>query len=80
MIGFDFLFGGCFFVFFYEEFVIVDFEAYFYEYGVSALKWEHAVFCEVFWQVNQVFSVFPSEQPTSSFFDHFVYTSLKLLV
>lgn len=34
-----------FFPFFYEKFRRVpNFEAYFYEYGVRIVEWEHAVF------------------------------------
>jgi hypothetical protein len=78
-------FGSCllfcwFFPFLYEELVISEFKAYFYEYGIGASKWEHAVFGEIFWQVDQEFAVFSSEQASSPFVNHFVYTSLKSIV
>ena len=41
-----------FFPFLYEQFGVSKFEAHFYKYGIGASKWEHAVFGEIFWQVN----------------------------
>jgi hypothetical protein len=53
------------------------FEAYLNGNGVGsssclgvALEWEHAVFSQIYWQIEQVLAVFPSEQSAFSLANH----------
>jgi len=53
-----------------EQFAVAQNKAYFDKNGVAALEREHAVFREVFGQVNYVFAVFSSKQSSFSFANH----------
>jgi hypothetical protein len=52
---------------FNQEFIIFQFEAHLDEYRVCSLEREHAVFRQVFRQIDQVFAVLSPEQSSSSF-------------
>ena len=64
-----FLFCRWLFPFFYYQFVFSEFEDYFHEDRVGAFEGEHAVFSQVFRQIDQVFSVLSLEQSSSSIAD-----------
>jgi hypothetical protein len=53
--------------FFDQERFAAYLEAYFDEHGLFDFEREHAVFCQVFGDVYQEFTVFSSEQAPSSF-------------
>jgi hypothetical protein len=54
----------------YQQLVFSELEGYFHKHRVRAFERKHAVFGEVLRQVDQVLSVLPSEQATSSVTNH----------